>query len=50
MVILLPPTAAPAAIRAFAAHGIAAMLVGEVVADADSEGAPYVEGPIEDLA
>jgi phosphoribosylformylglycinamidine cyclo-ligase len=49
MVVVLPPAAVPAAIGAFAAHGVAAILVGEVIPDGETEGAPYVEGLIEDL-
>ncbi len=51
MVVILPPPAFPAAIEAFAEHGIAASVVGEVIesviTDAPSR---YVEGPLESVA
>ena len=49
MVVVLPSVAVSTAIGALAAHGVAATVVGEVIPDAASEGALYLEGPIEDL-
>ncbi len=46
MVVVLPAAAAPIAIGAFESRGIAASVVGEVVAAADVGGARYVEGPL----
>jgi phosphoribosylformylglycinamidine cyclo-ligase len=49
MVLVVPPAAIPAAIRVAAAHGVAAMVVGEV-AEGSSGGAVYVEGELESVA
>jgi phosphoribosylformylglycinamidine cyclo-ligase len=49
MVLVVPPAAIPAAIRVAAAHGVAAMVVGEV-AEGSSGGAAYVEGELESVA
>jgi phosphoribosylformylglycinamidine cyclo-ligase len=47
MIVVLPPEAVPVAIEAFAEHGIAATVVGEVVEAASVGDARYVEGPLE---
>jgi phosphoribosylformylglycinamidine cyclo-ligase len=46
MVVVLPAAAAPIAIGAFESRGIAASVVGEVVASSAVGGARYVEGPL----
>jgi phosphoribosylformylglycinamidine cyclo-ligase len=50
MIAVVPPDAVPAAIGGFADQGIEAMLIGEVVAEAELDGARYVEAPLERLA
>jgi phosphoribosylformylglycinamidine cyclo-ligase len=47
MVVVLPREAAEVATRAFEAHGIAAMVVGDVIEAPTVGGARYVEGPLE---
>jgi phosphoribosylformylglycinamidine cyclo-ligase len=49
MVAVVPADAVPLAIEAFAASGIASVLVGEVVAAGSVGGSRYVEGPLEDI-
>ena len=50
MIAVLPAQAIPAALATFAAHGIEAAVVGEVVEAAGVSGARYVEGPLEGVA
>jgi phosphoribosylformylglycinamidine cyclo-ligase len=50
MVVVLPRDAVTAAIGTFAAHGIGATLVGEVVPVDATDGARYVEGSLEPVA
>lgn len=50
MVAVLAPAEAPVAIDALGAHGIAAMVVGEVIDAAAAEGARYLEGALETVA
>jgi phosphoribosylformylglycinamidine cyclo-ligase len=50
MIVVLPRTGVAAATEAFAAHGIEAALVGEVIASAAVGGARYVEGPLGTVA
>jgi phosphoribosylformylglycinamidine cyclo-ligase len=50
MVMVVPPTAAAAAIAALAVQGIPASVVGEVIEAASVGGARYVEGPLEAIA
>ncbi|MEA2612011.1 MAG: phosphoribosylformylglycinamidine cyclo-ligase [Chloroflexota bacterium] len=49
MTDVLPEAAVPAALEALAAHGIPALVIGEVF-EADLGGAVYVEGPLEGQA
>ena len=50
MVVVLPRAAVEAATTAFAAHGIEAAIVGEVVDSASLGGVRYVEGALESIA
>ena len=50
MVAVLPAAAAPAAIGAIEALGIAAAVVGEVVDAAEADGSRYVEAALEGVA
>ena len=50
MVVVLPPAGVPAALEALAAHGVTAVVVGEVVEVDAVGGARYVEGPLEGAA
>jgi phosphoribosylaminoimidazole (AIR) synthetase len=47
MVVVLPRDGVTAAIGALAVHGVAATVVGEVVAADAVDGERYVEGPLE---
>ena len=47
MVVVLPADAVPTAVTAFAAHGLPAILVGEVVEASTLGGARYAEGALE---
>ena len=49
MVVVVPAAAVAMTCSAFAARGVEALLVGEVV-EAKMEGARYVEGPLESIA
>ena len=49
MVLVVPPAAIPAAIEAAGAHGIEAVVVGEVI-DAAGDGPRYLEGRLESVA
>ena len=50
MIVVLPAPAFPVAVDAFAAHDITALVVGEIVERAGSDGARYLEGPLESVA
>jgi phosphoribosylformylglycinamidine cyclo-ligase len=50
MIAIVPPAAAPSAIAAFSAEGVAAMVVGEVVDAGTVGGARYVESPLGEAA
>jgi phosphoribosylformylglycinamidine cyclo-ligase len=50
MVVVLPEAAVETATAAFAAHGVEAAVVGEVVDSASLGGARYVEGALESIA
>jgi len=50
MIAVVPPQAARLTIEALAAHGVDAMVVGEVVERAGVGDAPYVEGALESIA
>ena len=47
MVVVLPRAGVTAAVGAFAAHGVTATIVGEVVPAGSVDGGRYVEGPLE---
>jgi phosphoribosylformylglycinamidine cyclo-ligase len=47
MVAIVPPDGVQVAITAFAAEGLDALVVGEVVAGPEAGGGRYVEGPLE---
>ncbi len=47
MIAVVPPDALPVAIEVLAAHGVPAVLVGEVVTAESVGGSRYVEGPLE---
>jgi phosphoribosylformylglycinamidine cyclo-ligase len=50
MIVVLPPAAFPVAVDALAEHGIAAVVVGEVVEAPAGAAARYLEGPLESIA
>ncbi len=50
MVVVLPATAFPIAVETFAAHGLTALVVGEVIDAAADGGARYLEGALETIA
>ena len=50
MVVVVPAAAVAMTRSAFAARGIEALLVGEVIEASTVEGARYVEGPLESIA
>jgi phosphoribosylformylglycinamidine cyclo-ligase len=50
MVLVVPPTAIPAAIGALGEHGIEAIVVGEVIEADSTDGVRYIEGGLESVA
>ena len=50
MIAVLPPAAVPTAIATMGAHGVAALVVGEVIAAKTIGGARYIEGRLETVA
>jgi phosphoribosylformylglycinamidine cyclo-ligase len=50
MVLVVPPSAIPAAIGALGEHGVEAIVVGEVIEADSTDGVRYVEGSLESVA
>lgn len=49
MIAVLPAVAVPTAIATLGAHGVAALVVGEVVEADENHGSRYVEGGLETI-
>ncbi len=50
MVLVVPPAAIPAAIRALGENGVEAIVVGEVIEADSTDGVRYIEGGLESVA